>query len=45
MVMFLFWISQRLSQLIIIHGNLFQVDILGLADLAGDIFLIRGKGT
>ena len=33
------------SQLIIIHSNLFEVDILGLADLAGDIFIIRGKGT
>lgn len=28
------------SQLIIIHSNLFEVDILGLADLAGEIFII-----
>lgn len=31
------------SRLIIIHSNLFEVDILGLADLAGDIFIKRGK--
>lgn len=33
------------SSQLIIHGNLFEVDILGLADLAGDIFIIWGKGT
>lgn len=32
--------TYRSSQLIIIHSNLFEVDILGLADLAGDIFII-----
>lgn len=44
---FLLWVSQCLSkcssQLKILHSNLFEFDILGLADLAGDIYNMRKK--
>lgn len=46
MVMFSLLLSQHLSNLLFLslkHSNLFEVDILGLADLAGDIFIYEER--